>query len=142
MTTPTCLAPSPFRGPCPAWLTFLHGQLQEPGLECCFCSQLATDVCHLEHGRRNRDDWLVYVGCRSCHTQVDHGPRATGETGALREGVVRKQLALWFTYDLPRLRQAFLQDLEDWQAALAPQVAAAGQKLMMDRGPSGPREPW
>lgn len=78
--------------------------------ECLFCSQKATDWCHIQHGSNRWSDYLGYPACNPCHMAIDHGPRSHGERKILKDAYVRECLAWWFTGDWQVLIRRYCND--------------------------------
>jgi len=69
--------------------------------ECLFCTNPATDWCHVEHGSRRASDYLGHPACHEHHMAIYHTPQ--GVTPVIKTATVQRALAYWFTFDLGNL---------------------------------------
>ena len=81
------------------WLRWVRTQPE--ALECLFCTSAASEWAHVEHGSNRRSDFVGYPACHDHHMMIDHAPR--GAVALVNEGLRRRALAYWFTFDLSTL---------------------------------------
>ena len=83
----------------PKWVKWVKEQPE--ARECLFCTNAATDWCHVEHGSSRCSDFVGYPACNDHHIMLDHAPR--GSHSLVKESTVRRALAYWFTFELSAL---------------------------------------
>lgn len=85
---------------------FLAWVRQQPETrQCLFCTNAATDWCHVEHGSSRQSDYMGFPACNGHHMMLDHTPR--GSAPMVKDGTVRKALAYWFTFGLANMLRRY-----------------------------------
>lgn len=83
----------------PAFIRWV--KTQPEARECLFCTQPATDWCHVEHGSSRASDFLGHPACHEHHMTIYHTQR--GAVPIIKTATVQRALAYWFTFDLGNL---------------------------------------
>ena len=81
------------------WLGWIHEQPE--AAQCLFCTNAATDWCHVEHGSSRSGDFMGHPACHDHHMAIYHAPQ--GVVPIIKTATVQRALAYWFTFDLPTL---------------------------------------
>ena len=89
----------------PAFLRWVHHHMGG----CLFCTQKATDWCHVQHGSSRTSDYLGFPACNACHMALDHAPRH-GERKLLKDAYVKECLAWWFAVDWQILMRRYREE--------------------------------